>query len=403
MPRSLTTFLLLSAINNLGLGLYVVVIAWTAFQVSDDVAVIGHIFLIGSLANLVTAPFIGVLVDRFSRRAIVGIGKLVTALALAVPPGAAALGAPLTTEVLYATAVLHALSITCLAAAMDGLLQQICVREKVARNVALVSAVRQSGLVVGTGCAGFVLYGLGPDLSFTAGALLALLGAAVAVALPAGHPARAATRLEPYFRSLRLGLAFLTGRQALMLLALAIAFAFSIAQLTNALLPAYIEREIGATSRLYGLVEGAWAAGGIAISLLLVPLLARLRLTRMEFVALVFLGVCTLLFVATDAPLLLVLLHGLMGAGFSATRVLCDSRLLVLCPPDVIGRVRTNISAMTSLVGVGVYLAPTFIDARYVTPWYLAAGGTVCVAGLLMLGLRAGSEAMEQPSTGLQR
>jgi MFS family permease len=390
-------FLLLCVVNSLGLGLYVVAIAWTAFAVSQNVAVIGHIFLIGSLANLLTAPLIGVLVDRYSRRVIIASGKALTAISLAIPMGVDFLGFALESHHLYAVAILHGLSTTCLAAAMDGLLQQICPRKEIAHRVALVSAVRQASLVMGTAVAGFILYSLEPGPSFVAGSALALLGLGLVTLLPAAsQPPRPALR-ESYLRSLHLGLDFAMRQRRIVLPAFAIAFAFSIAQLTNALLPAYIQREIGATSRLYGLVEAGWAGGGIAGSLLLIPLLAQLRLVQFEYVALGVLGISTLLFAAIEAPMLLIALHAAMGACFSATRILCDSRLLLLCPTEMIGRVRTNVSAMTSLVGVAVYLAPSFIDTTDVRPWYLTAGAAVCLAGILMFAVQASLNARERP------
>lgn len=382
-------------IAGVGRGSVVVVMAWTALTVGGTMAAVGQIFIVGHLFNVFLGPAFGGLIDRRSRRQCIIVGQLGHAAAMAWPALIAAAGAALTMPHLYIMAIASAAALLVSGSALEGLLQSMVGVDDRRRVSATVGGIRQGAMVAGAGGIGFVIDHFGSEIAFLVATFAACGTASCVWFLPDSNPESQGRGYAAYWTDLKAGVAFSLRHSDIVVIGLAVGLSFSAGQLANALLPAFIRDDIGGASDLYGIVDAAWSVGGIASALLIAEALKRSPLRLAEFWSLAGLGLATTIFGLLHAPLHLVLAHAAMGAGFSMTKVLCDGRLLQICPENMIGRARTQVQALTSLFGLLMYLSPTLLPTNSARPLYIGWGLVIVMAGAAFLFLQARRPAAE--------
>jgi hypothetical protein len=135
--------------------------------------------------------------------------------------------------------------------------------------------------------------------------------------------------------------------------------AYAVGQISNAVLPGYIEQVLSLSAWHFGVVDSMWSLGAFGTALAIArsetlkdrPWLARFGLVLMA-------GSFVVLSVI-HSYLITIVMFLAMGLGFSVSKILSDSYLLVSVPNHYFGRVRSNLSTFTSLMGILIYALPS--------------------------------------------
>ena len=356
--------------QNFVSGAALVALAWTALEAAGGYEAVGIVFLVGNMTNLFVGPFLGVLVDRFDRRDAFLAGALASSaalvLAFAAPGGVAGLY-----FVMFAMSVGGLLQ----GPSLESLLQKITPPGELAQIAAVRNLLRQIGLVGGAGISGALVAASGPALVFAISIAIALsAGIAVRALMPAHRPASGARRA--YFAEMADGMRHLR-RADIRRTGTVIVAAWSAGQAVNAAL-AGLARQRGFDATVYGIGDAFWSVGAFVTALWLARILGRRQPAPFWATAGVGglgLGLAALSF-AQDA-LAIFAACAVLGVFFSLAKVLSDSRFVVICEKDVLGRVRSNLNALSGAMGVIVYLAPTVLG--------LPADAMVFAWGVLLL------------------
>ncbi len=358
--------------QNFVVGAALVALAWTALETSGGYEAVGIVFLVGNLTNLFVGPFVGVLVDRFDRRDSFLIGACICALALGLLATAPATGPAAFYLVMFLLSVGGAAQ----GPSLEAMLQRISLPDELPQVAAVRNLLRQIGLVGGAGISGVLVATSGPQAVFVLSICVALAGGVVVrFALPSHRPAPGARR--NYFADMVAGFRYLGRADILRTGAVGVA-AWSAGQMVNAAL-AGLAKQKGFGAQVYGAGDALWSVGAFVTALGLARYLRRGQPRETVAVA----GVCGLgaalvaLSFAPDAPTILAACAGL-GVFFSLAKVLSDSRFIAICEKDILGRVRSNLSAISGGVGAIVYLAPTLLS--------LPADMMIRVWGALLIG-----------------
>lgn len=337
-------------------GAALVALAWTTLEASGGYEAVGIVFLVGNLTNLFVVPFVGVLVDRLDRRAAFLAGACLSAAALTLPALAGSTGP----AVFYVVACAASVGNGMQHPALESLLQRISPADELPQIAAVRNILRQMGLVCGAGVGGALVAASGPASVFSLCVAVALAaGLAVRAGLPAHRPAAGARRA--YFAAMGEGFRFL-GRRDILRTGAVIVASWSAGQTINAALAGYVS-QLGFDAAVYGVGDAFWSVGAFLAALGLARTLR--RHAPSERVAILGLGglgaaLVALSFVPTAMGIFAVC--ALLGVFFSLAKVLSDSRFIVICEKDILGRVRSNLTALSGGMGVVVYLAPTLLD-----------------------------------------
>ncbi len=374
-------FLVAVGLGSFTRGAYITALAWSAMAASGDVALVGVAFVIGHAINLVMGPGCGVLLDRFDRRRLALAGQLVSGTAFVVPYLLDALGVTGPITALFATSTLAALGVLIMSGALDAI-QQAIVPVQDRRSVsALVGALRQGSMIAGTGGAGLLIHWTSSVTTFLMLAACCLASTASLYRLPTCVSAQ--PKKAGLLAALSDGVRIFFEFPVLGFLAALTALSFAIGQLSNVLLPGFVAGILHAGSREFGLIDSAWSVGGLISASLVSLALRRTELRWGEVWASGCLGVGLLLFGYLHDAYLAAVLQFLLGFLFSAAKVLCDGKILVMCPPDIIGRVRSNCQALIGACGICIYLSPIVLRGMDVAQMYRTWGVVVTAVVLL--------------------
>lgn len=355
-------------------------------------AAVGQVLLAAHLATLFLSPYVGGMIDRHDRRAAASAASI---WAACVYGGLAVLCGwfpqSVTTGSLLMFSFLAALAALFVAPSQDAMIQALTPAGERYRIGAQLNILRQAGMVAGAGLAGWLVALWGPASAFALCAAGSALSALATMLLP-GVRMTLSPGAVGRWGSIVEGVRLLSTGTGLATAVLVAAFALSVGQVTNALLPAFVKLELGQGSELYGVADAAWSVGALAAAFMTGLYLKRVSTPPGEIALLAFLallGLCNILFALTAHPATVVAMHAVLGASFSLVKVVADGRIMTLTPTEYMGRVRSNLASLSSLIAIAIYIAPTLLEGATAKTLYIAWGGIViALSGLLAVRQR---------------
>ena len=298
---------------------------------------------------------------------------------------------------LFVFAAIRALGNAVFATAGSVAFQDTFRKEERSKRIAELGLIRQGGIAVGTGVAGVLIVSLGAAMTSLILAFVALVQIPVILLFTSKRPAAAQpgqrTSLSVYIRRWRAGFAYLRGKPTVFLAIIVLSSAFSVAQMTNVMVPVFVLKDLKADAQVYGALEMSWAIGG---SLALVA--ARMRLPADPSLGLALLmlaatGALMVVFGAQRILWLAVALYAVLGGLFCVVRQIADSRILIDTETEMVGRVRAANLLLTNTIGVAVFAIPFVMSTAQVTGIYIGWGVVLLMIALIAraaLGLSRG-------------
>lgn len=393
-PRWIWPYLIAVTLAAVTRGLFIVGLAWSAFDIGGSLAAVGIAFITGHLVTIFLGPGVGTLIDRSDRRRLALISLSLFAVALLLPAALTLAGRTMGLWVLLAMAAMVSVSGLTLTSALDATQKALAQPAQIARVNAIAGGLRQGAMVMGAGLGGVAIALAGAAGAFLCGAAFVLAAMLCVLALPVTRPP-AAPR-PGFLRQLAEGLREMQAMPDLWALALLGALAMSVGQLSNVLLPAFVRDDLGGDAAVFGWIDALWSVGGILSAAATAHVLGRRRghgAPAAAALAAAVLGALTAAVAAAPGTIVVAGLYLAMGAAFSLTRVLCDGRMIALCPEDRIGRIRAQSQSLNSAMGLLVYGLPFLLPGAAPRPMYLGWGLVVAVLALI-LALR-----MRRPAT----
>lgn len=324
-------------------------------QAGGDFSSVGQVLLWGNVAGLIVSPFSGVLIDKNDRKLIALTAAVLFSISMIVFAIIAhrANGMPIFWLLSVIAGVGQAVVIPTQEAIIQG-----ATPEELRRSLApTLNMVRQAGLILGTLIGGFLVW-RSPTMGFCAAAATMTTSALLLLSVTdkVFHNTKPSAR--QFFRGLVEGARFMK-QPAILSYAIISVSAYSVGQITNSVLPGYIEQVLSLSAWHFGVIDSMWSLGAFGTALAIArsetlkgrPWLARFGLILMAvtFVVLSFI----------HSFLLTIIMFLLMGLGFSVSKILSDSYLLVNVPNQYFGRVRSNLSTFTSFMGILIYALPS--------------------------------------------
>ncbi len=361
-------------------GAAIVAFAWLAYEASGDLKLVGLVFLTSNLTKIVLGPVLGALIDSWDRKALVIISQPLKALAFALP-FIFGWGAP--DMVLLSMAFVGALGPMLLIGSLDAIQQTLTEARDYRRVTAIAGGLRQGGMVAGGGLTGALIAYVSVDGMLLVIIAICLISAGLAFFLPALKGAPGGKK-ENFLNKVKNGVLEFSRQPRLLRLALIYGFGFSIGQAANVLLPALVKDGIGGDSFVYGIVDGAWALGGVVAAVILTRYFFIRSPQNLEYSSAVLLGAVTVCAVLLSQVWTAILVFLLLGGLFSVVRISCEGHLQEICPNETIGRVRTHFQTTVGLFGLMVHGTTAFFEGIPYAAWFGIWGGLCLVVTLII-------------------
>ncbi|MBS7697328.1 MULTISPECIES: MFS transporter [unclassified Chelatococcus] len=379
------------------IGTGLIVVSWVATE-HGSVALVGQLYFTGGFVSITLSAIGGVLVDRHSRRTMIlrsqGLRIVAASILLAGLQDKAWL-----TFCLFSFTILSAAGPALSVGAMGGVFQSFFPSDKRMNIVLRLSIVGQVGFIFGTGTTGTILHIWGETACVLVFIVLSIallfLGEYFTrgMSLP---PERKQTRFSDDWRD---GLKYALDSPQISLPIIGVSLLFSVAQMTNTLVPGFVRETLHAGSDVFGLLEAAWSTGGGFVLLMSASLQRRTWRSGIEFLLLALLGAAMIGFALSQWVPLSFVLYAVMGGLFCLSRSLCNGRLLTLTDPAHIGRTQALSSMLTSTMGMAMYMLPTLVRIDDIGFYYKVWGITIIILGLLLAALSLSSRAQAHAGT----
>jgi MFS family permease len=339
------------------------------------------------LPFVVFGPLGGVLADRVDRRRLIIASDLVRAVLMVALAGVVAAGLPVALAPLLAAAATVAGTVQPPSVAAST--ARLVAADELGRANAARAAIGQAAVVAGPALGALLLVVSSPALAILANGLSFLASAAAVAAIPAGPAFRPGRRdagaASSLLAELRGGVDALRGAPDAMRVVAADVICSAVYGLLTVTL-VLVSRHVGAGSAGYGLLLGAFGAGGLAGAAVAGRLDASdgWRGTLAVALALVALPVAAL---GVVSSLWMAIALGIAGgAGSVVAEVLSETVLPLVLDDDVLARAY-GLVLPASLAGIvaGSLVAAPLVALLGLAAALAAAGVAVLGAGALLL------------------
>jgi predicted MFS family arabinose efflux permease len=338
------------------------------------------------LPIVVVGPLGGALAERYDRRRLMLASDAVRALLMVALAAVAAFALPVVLAPALAALAVAAGSVHPPAVAAST--ARLVAQDELGRASALRAAIGQGAIVAGPALGAVVLALSGPAIAMLANALTFLASAAAVAAIPPGpafRPAGAAGR-ESVVAGIRAGAAALRGAPtAIRLIAADVLCSFVYGFLTVALV--LVAHRLGAGDGGYGILLGAFGAGGIVGALVAGRVATPGRWRGMLAVALVLVALPLVALGSAPTTAAAIGLALLAGGGMVVGEVLWEAALPRMLADDVIARAYGLVLPVAiGGIAVGSLAAGPLVMLLGLAGALAATGAVVLAAAALLLG-----------------
>ncbi|MGL5011347.1 MAG: MFS transporter, partial [Paracoccaceae bacterium] len=258
-----------ATLSSFNIGAYLVLVSWTAAELTGDATLVSALFLLSLVLGLVIANVAGVLSDaRNVRKTLVwaNLLRILAGLILAI----ALLQGVFLTLALYAFITIRAVGNAFIMTSGSVAFQQIFPEHDRPKRIAEIGILQQIGIAFGTGATGLLIALIGATstamiLVFVTFAQTPLIRLFAPPATPAAAPGDTS---QSFARKWRDGLSYVRQHPAILIPMIVLSATYSVAQLTNVMVPVFVQNDLGAGVATYGTMEMFWAIGGIFVLLL---------------------------------------------------------------------------------------------------------------------------------------
>ncbi|MEM9786164.1 MAG: MFS transporter [Pseudomonadota bacterium] len=391
-----------SALSSINVGAYLVLLAWCAVAQTGDARLVSTIFMLSLVLGAVAANIAGLLSDGSNTRNLLlaanglrSIGAILLFAALA--------GQVYVVTALVTFAAIRTLGNAIIVTAGAVAFQQTFDEDIRTKRIAEVGIIRQAGIAIGTGLTGLLIAWQGVAVTAFILAVVTLTQTPLILAFTnkddIASAERACTSPRALLQRWIRGFDYLRRNRSVLFALIILSATFSVAQLTNVLVPVFVKNDLSSAASVYGALEMAWAIGGA-----LVLLVARLFLPahphlNLALICLALTGIAMAIFALERRIWALVLMYGVLGGLFCLTRLISDSRILIETETEVVGRVRAINLLLTNGIGITIFALPFVVSTERVTGIYIAWGVTLLLLSLIIAYVKTSIELRTRVNT----
>lgn len=376
-------------LTSVGTGMHTVAMAWFLYKYTGTVLAVGWFLVLSTLPGLVLTPWTGVLVDRWNDRWTCIVSDVLRGFVLLCLPVAIHFDAWVVGTIWITTFLVAVVNIF-FQPARDALIRDISSADNLLNANIMGNMSVQVGMLTGASIGGILLARFGVALVVLLNIASFFVSAALTLWIKHGRitgKSSATRERKTFLRELRDTLAYVGENRFIVWLAIVQMFGSVTVYLCNTLLPAFVDKELAAGPRAFGLIDAAWGAGAIAGGFALAYIGRHLKNLRIisTFGPLV-LSCSVLLFLTSQSVLQALLGFFAMGLIVCGVRVSTETEIAAAVDYGYFGKIKSVITMFISYISLGVYGIVGYLGDRVSARWiFLALCVTVFVCFIFKL------------------
>lgn len=379
-------YVVAEVLTSVGTGMHFIAMSWFLYQKTGHVTSIALILIITTLPGLVLAPFIGVLVDRWSDQVICVVSDILRAVILSCLVLSMYLDVYVV-ETIYVTSFLVAICDIFFQPAVGALIRDISTKENLLHANIVSNMSMQIGTLCGASLGGIVVAQFGVMTAI----LLNVASFVVSAILTAWirrspHAAAAAPVDEPlnFRKALRDTLHYVRKNRYIVWLAVVQMYGSLTLYVCNTLLPGFVARDLEGGSQAFGMIDAGWGAGALVGGLALAYVARRVGSQQITTIGPFVLVGAIGLFLTSHGPVQALIGYFALGFIICIVRVSTSTVLAADVDRAYFGRVKSGITMFISYISLGAYGAVGYVGDRVSARYIFLALGAVILGGSLL-------------------
>ncbi len=347
---------LMEVFSGLARGAYLGCIGWTTLAISNDVAAVGQLVI--AISMFVIGGMLFLFDHNFS------------------------------VYWMFIAAIVITCARMMYRGSFDGIIRSSVGDENVLSTVARANTTHLLATAAGMAGVGFIINELSTGHAFTITALSSLVLLFIAVFLSDGMVKTNAKGFKGYWSDFVIGLEIFKHNKSIRMLAFLSATALPVGQLTNAVLSSFIRDDLSMGSDIFGMVDAAWALGGMLAAAILSNKIKEFRDQYGEYYLAIMAGAATIILSYCTAFISLAATHFFMGLFVWLCRIIIAGRVIEQCDSENVGRTRIYMEVMMSISAICMAFSPTLIKLESTSSYFLYWGIFIVGAAMFLLILK---------------
>ncbi len=389
LPSSLSgefrKYVAAEVLTSVGTGMHFVAMSWFLYQRTGQVASIGLILILTALPGMLFSPFIGVLIDRWSVKAICVVTDVLR--------GALLLGLVASihldlwvVETIYVSSFLLAICEIFFQPALGALIRDISTKESLLDANIISNVSMQIGTLCGASLGGIVLAQFGVLTVIVLNVASFFVSAALTIWIRKNPGVVAALADEPldFGKALRDTLRYVGQHRFIVWLAIVQMFGSVTLYACNTLLPVFVDRELGGGPAAFGMIDAAWGAGAMVGGLALAYIGRRVGRHQITMIGPLLLSAAIGLFLSSHSVAQAVIGYFALGFIICVVRISTSTVIAANVNPAYFGKIKSCITMFISCISIAVYATVGYLGDRVSVRWIFLALGVGILGGCLL-------------------
>lgn len=378
--RRLIILLIANISSSIGTGITMIAVPWLLVNRENGEEIYGYAALSVTIFLFFLSPYIGVLVDRYSRKAVLLLNEWTGMLIVACFAIAGFSAGEFHTWHLIGIYMGGTLYYTIHYPAQFAFNQEIFERSQYRTLNSVMEIQSQVASMVAGGLASLVIERTDLSILLLIDATTHIIGLALLSIIPytTSHSKGTTVRIS-MFSDMKEGFSYLKGRPLLVLFYISSLMPFIGVMVGNYLWPIYIAKSLQADATVLGLADMIYAIGAVLAGFTIPLMMKRWGAYVTVFLSVTIFTVGLLIAAWTTIIVIFLGLKILLGWGNAGARVARNTVMMDLVPNALIGRVNSFFSAVG--MGMRVVLVSLFTQSIH----YTGASISLTIVGILLI------------------
>ena len=357
--NNLRKFLLADLISQFGAGMTMSATSWFILDKTGSNELVALTFGFNVFSGLIMSIFSGIIVDRFSRKAIVIFSLILRGMLITIPMLLLS-SYGINKYFLFLLALNNGLGWNLYFPASKGLLQEITSKNDLLKMNSGAEMTMQIGLFSAGAVAGVLYKVLGFNAILLISTATMVLGAIIIKLIKVEEDMRAANTTTGFIELFKDGISFLSSNVYIFLFGLTMYIPFVAASCYSVTLPGFVNKLLQGDSVIYGLVSMFYGIGACVAGLTVIGLSNKISqriLITGGFVVAIFCGLFMFFTKSIIGTIAITFIVGLCGPGI---RTIMYSLIMEIVPKSYLGR----IMSVWNIISLGLQIIMTYLIGK---------------------------------------
>jgi MFS family permease len=394
MSTVLRKLIIANLFSNVGRGMVLIGVSWYMVETSGSGNSLGATMLISTFIALIIGPYLGTLIDRSSKKAILvseNIFGFVCLLSFSI------MGFTIIEYPMFVISTIYVLSMIISQVhfpTQSAFVQETFNKNEYGKINSILEVQMQMAQVLAGAFAGLLLVSINLKLILLITSITYLIASILIITIPYTVENKRQRKIKTSWHlDFKEGIVYLYSRKKFLAFGISVFVPFITLMLGNYLAPIFVNLDLEASVLVFSTGEFLYAVGAGIAGLSVVILLRKINRFNVLIVNLFTLTSCLILMVLILESWSFIITYFIMGWVVASTRLISQTIFMIIIPKKLMGRVMTTLDLISVVIRVSLLTVFTvYIDIISASFGYIIIASLLLFSSIVVLVTRKSVE-----------